>query len=229
MKRYIIANWKSHKTNETGKLWLDAFVQGYKGGLQTEIIVAPPMVSLDYVANQIHLSGKKNITVAAQDVSPFPLGSYTGAVAADLLKPFAKYVIIGHSERKRYFHETEQDIANKLAESIDSGIIPIICIESVHFFARLVHLVDLQDNVFIVAYTPVDALNFSIPESPEKVSEAVAEIDQIFPGCAIVYGGAVTPENSAKYISTKGLSGLFVGSASLEVESFMKICAQAAG
>jgi triosephosphate isomerase len=226
MKKYVIANWKSHKSNESCGEWLETFTRQYRGRGDTEIIIAPSMVSLDFVSSRVRLSGSQNISVAAQDVSPYPLGSYTGAVAADLLKPFAKYAIVGHSERRRYFHETLQDTVNKIVELTDSSITPVICIESVDLFRRLVNLVELAGDNFIVAYTPVDAVNFAIPESVGKVAEAVVEIDRIFPGCAIVYGGAIIHENAGKYFAVSGLSGLFVGSASLEVDSFLKICAQ---
>lgn len=224
MKKYVIANWKSHKTSDSARQWLDKFIQNYRHSQETEIIVSPSMVSLEPMSEYIEGLGQTYLSVAAQDVSPYPIGSYTGAVAADLLKPSAKYVIIGHSERKRYFHETVQDVANKLSEVVDCGLIPIVCVESVQAISQLTTLVDQEISQLVIAYTPVDALNFAIAESVEMVSEAVTEIEQITPGYPVVYGGAIHQDNARNYFDLENLSGLFVGSASLDVESFVKIC-----
>ncbi len=226
MGKIVIANWKSHKNSDNCRKWLDKFVSVYRQHRETEIIIAPSMVSLESVSNHITQLGIINLGVAAQDVSPYPLGSYTGAVAADLIKPYAKYVIIGHSERRRYFHETIQDVTNKLIESGDSGLIPIVCVESIDVFSRMLSLVDLDSDKLIVAYTPVDALNFAIPESVENISAAARKIAGLLPGHPIVYGGAVHPDNAGQYSEIENLSGLFVGAASLEVESFTSICTQ---
>jgi triosephosphate isomerase len=226
MKKRIIANWKSQKTSEHCRKWLDTFSQMYQPDGDVEIIIAPSMVSLEAVNEHMKKLGLKNMAVAAQDVSPYPLGSYTGAVAADLLKPFAKYVIIGHSERRRYFHETLQDVANKLSEAADSGIVPILCVEKSETLFRLISLVDVAWESVIIAYTPVDELNFAIGEPPERVSKTVLELMGRLPKSSYVYGGAVHRDNAASYIGIQALSGLFVGSESLEVASFAHICRQ---
>lgn len=226
MKKFVIANWKSHKTSDNCRKWLDEFAGVYRENSEVEIIIAPSMVSLESVRSHITQLGMKNIDVAAQDVSPYPLGSYTGAVAADLIKPCAKYVIVGHSERRRYFHESVQDVANKIMESSDSGLVPIVCVESIDIFSRMLSLVDLESDKLIIAYTPVDALNFSIPESCEKVADAAGKITELLPGLPIVYGGAVHPDNAGQYCEVENLAGLFVGAASLEVNSFNNICKQ---
>lgn len=226
MKKFVIANWKSHKTSDNCRKWLNEFAGVYRENSALEVVIAPSMVSLESVRSHITQLGLKNIAVAPQDVSPYPLGSYTGAVAADLVKPWANYVIVGHSERRRYFHETIQDVTNKIMESVDSGLRPIVCVESINVFSRMLSLVDLEADQIIIAYTPVDALNFAIPESSEAVAEAARKIAELLPGYPVVYGGAVHPDNAAKYYQIEELSGLFVGAASLEVDSFNKICKQ---
>jgi triosephosphate isomerase (TIM) len=145
-----------------------------------------------------------------------------------MIRISAAYVIIGHSERDRYFRETGQDVANKIAEAVDSGLVPIVCVEESSFVSRLSTLVDIECEKALVAYTPVDALNFNIAESPEKVTEAVAAIHAKFPLWHIVYGGALGRDNIERYLQLPALAGVFLGSASLEADAFAAICNQAA-
>lgn len=228
MKKYVIGNWKCHKSTADGRSWLDRFAGLYRSHPGVEIIVAPSIISLENVAE--HLQGLQltHVSLAAQDVSPFPKGSYTGAVAADMIRPSAGYVIIGHSERNRYFHETGQDIANKISEAVDSGLIPIVCVEEDSFVPRLSTLVDIECERALVAYTPVDALNFNIAESVEKVAETVGRIRMKFPLWPVVYGGALGDVNVENYLQINELAGVFLGSASLEVDVFATICNRAA-
>ena len=181
MKRYVIGNWKCHKSSDDGRRWLDKFAALYRPHREVQVIVAPSMVSLEAIA--IHLEGLnlENVSLAAQDVSPFPKGSYTGAVAADMVTKMAGYAIIGHSERRRYFHETSQDVLNKVTEAADSGLTPIVCVDSYNTLAQLGGLADIECKQILIAYTPVDVLNFNISESPAKVVEAVEHIRQKFP------------------------------------------------
>ncbi|MGB3209844.1 MAG: triose-phosphate isomerase family protein [Desulforhopalus sp.] len=228
MKRYVIANWKCHKTSEDGRRWFDNFAAVYQPHQAVQVIVSPSIVNLESIANYLEGLKLDNVSLAAQDVSPFPKGSYTGAVAADMIKSMAGYVIIGHSERRRYFHETSQDVVNKVSEAADSGIVPIVCVDSSNALSQLTALADIECDQLLVAYTPVDALNFNIAESPEKVAEAVADIRHKFPPFQVVYGGALIPGNVKKYLQLSSLSGVFIGASSLEPGPFADICSQAA-
>jgi triosephosphate isomerase len=229
MKRYVVGNWKCHKNSAAGCTWLDDFSRQYSPVSSLEVLLAPTFLSLEAMsayARQLQLGG---FSLAAQDVSPFPMGSYTGAIAADLLKKYVKYVIVGHSERRRYFHETEQDLINKVTEAADAGIVPIVCIdEGEAILSKLSPLKDVECDELIIAYTPVDALNFKIPEAPEILSASIEKIHSYFPSWPVIYGGALLPENVERYLSVDGLAGLFVGSASLDAESFAAICRKAA-
>lgn len=220
MKRYLIANWKSYKRFEEARIWLDEFAESYIPVEQLQVVIAPTFLCLEKVGEYIRKLELKNVALAAQDVSPFPKGSYTGAIAADLLKDMADFVIVGHSERKRYFHETNHDIGNKVLETVDAGLVPIVCIDKPYAMSQLTSLNDIDTDNVIIAYGPVDALNFRIPESPEKVREAVEFISRVHPKWPVVYGGALHPDNAAEYIKITGVSGLFAGSASLEAKSF---------
>ncbi len=113
MIRYVIGNWKCHKDRQMARDWFDEFARIYRPVDDVEIIISPTFVCLEGIAEYLRKLGLKNVSLAAQDVSSFPKGAYTGAVAADMIKEMVDYVIIGHSDRRRYFHETSHDVANK--------------------------------------------------------------------------------------------------------------------
>ncbi|SHO46235.1 triose-phosphate isomerase [Desulfopila aestuarii] len=227
-RRLVVGNWKCYKTSGEAKVWFDTFAEKYVPSPDVEIVIAPTLLSLELVARYLEELNLDQVSLAAQDVSPFPVGGYTGAVAADMLKGLVDYVIVGHSERRRYFHETQMDVTNKITEVLDAGLKPIICVDRPYLVSQLSALSDLETGHALVAYCPVDALSFRIPESAGKVGEAVDEIRNVFPHRAIIYGGSILPDNAGEYLALDSLAGVFVGSASLEPESFLDICRQAA-
>lgn len=227
MNRYIIANWKCHKTGVEGRRWLDRFAGLYKPHPEVQVIVAPTLLSLENLAAHVDRMGLKNFALAAQDISPFPRGGYTGAVAADMVAGLAHYVIIGHSERRRYFHETGMDVVNKVTEAADAGLIPIVCVDGTHALAQLDALEDIECQELLVAYTPVKGVTANIPAPPAEVGEAVGHIRQMFSHRPVVYGGGLLPGNVRKYLQIPVLSGVFVGESSLDPDVFADICGQA--
>lgn len=229
MGRYVVGNWKCYKTWEDSKQWLDYFANRYQPHADLRVVIAPSFILLRDVAQYIQQLKLENVFLAAQDVSPFPKGSYTGAVAADMVKGLVDYVIVGHSERRRYFRETSQDIANKVNECVDADLHPIVCVDQPYAMSQLTSLSDIDCEKMIIAYGPVEAMNFRIPEKPERIIETVSFISQIHPNRPVVYGGAIQPDNVDNYSSLDGVSGLFVGEASLDPESFLSICRAVAG
>ncbi|MBV5306682.1 MAG: triosephosphate isomerase [Desulfobulbaceae bacterium] len=228
MNKYLIANWKCNKGIEEAQRWFDAFARVYRPVEGLTIIVAPSFISLLSLSNTLKTLGLENVSLAAQDVSPFPKGSYTGAVDADMVKSFADYVILGHSERRVYFHETKDDIAGKMSEAIDAGLIPIVCMEQPYAAYQALPLNDLDSKEMIVAFGPMDETTARTPEPPIKAAETARSLSKILHGRPVVYGGSLGPENVKNYLQIPELAGLFIGQASLDVESFLNIYEQMA-
>ncbi len=224
MKTYIVGNWKSYKSKEQGLEWLQLFASLYRPADSVEVVVAPPFPYLDCLKERLGEYELSGVFLAAQDVSPFPRGGYTGAVAADMLAPVADYVIVGHAERKRYFHETSQDVQNKVTEAVDSGITPILCLEDPADLAHFGFLGDIDSPNLLLAYTPATPLLHRTPEPVEMVGAAVRQIRKTFPNRPVLYGGALNQGNAKDYLAILDCCGLFLGEASLSAEQFAAIC-----
>ncbi len=224
MTRYIVANWKSHKTVEEGKTWLEKFLQLYQPDWQVEVIIAPSYVHLVPLYQMLQQKNFPALSLAVQDVSPFPLGAYDGAVAAAMVREMVDYAIIGHSERRRYFHETELEIANKASEAAAAGIKPILCIDHSYAHSQMAALNEADMEYMLIGYGPVEAIGVTISQPMEKARREVAEIREIFPEKPVLYGGSINAENAGSYMELEGIAGLMAGSASLEPGEFAQIC-----
>ena len=225
--KYIIANWKSNKTREEIEHWVDRFEQLLKAqpvGEQVAAIIAPPFPSLMFVSNRLlDRELHAQTFLAVQDISPFPAGSYTGAVSARNLDGFnVKYAIVGHSERRRYFHETHQEIANKVSQCLENGITPILCIDEEYVFDQAGAMTKDQLGKCIVAYEPLSAIGTGQNEPIDHVIEVRDRIKKVFgENVPILYGGSVTEENFQEYLDM--CDGLLIGGASLDAVKFSKL------
>lgn len=221
--KYLIGNWKSHKTSREGRAWLDTFSNNYRPSDAVKIVVAPSFVALENLAEYCQSLVLPGFSLACQDLSPYPRGSYTGAVAADLLTGLASYAILGHSERRSYFHETVQEIINKAGEAVEAGLVPILCLESTAGIRQYWPVAELDCKDLIVAYTPKAALKSRVAERPAVVAQAFAEIRQLFAKNPLIYGGAMDAANLISYLEIKELGGIFVGGASLDPVEFARL------
>ena len=224
MTKYVVANWKSHKTIAEAEKWLATFSGLYLPEPSVEVILAPSFVHLAPLAQLLRANNPTRLTLAVQDLSPFPLGAYTGAVAAEMVRDMVGYAIVGHAERRRYFHETNQEIANKVSEAAAARIKPILCVDHPYARAQLAALNETDIGELLIGYGPVEAIGIAVAQAPEKAASAIREIQAIMPDNPILYGGSVSAANASIYMKLEGVQGLMVSTASLEAAEFARIC-----
>ena len=216
-KIFIVANWKSNKTVSEATDWLQK-VSSIKqqATSNTEIIICPPFTLLHlFLTTKYQLP--TTFKLGAQDVSPFPDGAYTGEVSARMLKDLGvTYVMIGHSERRKYFNENDQVLANKVREALDNNLIPIFCVQG--------KTTPVPDGVNIILYEPLTAIGTGEADSPQDANEVAKVLKEISGReTMILYGGSVTPENVVDFCRQEFIEGVGVGGASLDPLKFIQI------
>lgn len=229
-KTFIVANWKSNKTQSEAKDWLSA-MSGLKDQnlSNKEVIVCPSFVHLPAMKTYIK-EQKLPIKLGTQDISPFSEGAYTGQVAASQVAEFVTHSIVGHSERRKYFNQTNKDVINEVNLLLENKLMPILCIsDMVQMDYYLAHgkviLNNAKDIIFV--YEPPSAISSGgayHPESPEDANKNAAEIsNKIGKPVITLYGGSVNPDNIASLLSQKNIDGGLVGKASLDPVEFLQI------
>jgi triosephosphate isomerase len=223
----LAANWKMFK----GPRETRAFCEAFRPPEGVEAVLCPPYVSLQTALESDH-------TVFAQNVHWAPEGAYTGEVSAPMLRELGvRGAIVGHSERRQYFGETDETVARRTVAALENGLGVIACVgesleERESGQMELVIRVQVEaiaDAVggdyqqLFVAYEPVWAIGTGRTASPEQAQEAHAFIKSLI-DVPVLYGGSVKPENAAELLSQSDVDGALVGGASLEVESFTAIC-----
>jgi triosephosphate isomerase len=227
MSKLIIANWKSHKNTARVQEWWQEFQSSTLGvnWSETEVIIAPPFSLLPKLAEVIQASNEP-VALAVQDLSPFPPGSYTGAVSAENVTEFGvAYAIVGHSERRRYFHETHADVANKVERALEAKITPILCVDRDYAEAQAAALNPEFVSQCIVAYEPLEAIGSGNNQPASEVEPIVAQLKTLFAGSPIIYGGSVSAGNVAEY--TAVCDGVLVGTKALKAQDFTALIAAA--
>lgn len=218
--RYLVGNWKSNKTLDESLQWF-AEMTAVNIPHETEVVICPPYPYLSSLKSQI---SNDTIKLGVQDISPFPYGAYTGAVAVEMIKEWAHYVILGHSERRKYFHETHQEVANKVDRCLEVGVTPIVCVDEDYVEAQLAAINETSMAKIIVAYEPISAIGSGIPDTPDHaVQVALAIKDKAGVDVPVLYGGSVKPENIQSFLSHAEISGALVGGASLEAETWREL------
>jgi triosephosphate isomerase len=238
---FVAANWKMHKTVHDAVAFVKEFRSLVKDVHDVEIVVAPPFTALHSVAEAAHAS---NIGVAGQNIYWEREGAYTGAISAGMVKEAgAEYVIVGHSERRRLFGDTDETANRRLLAAIAAQLTAIFCIgetlderEGGETLAVLDRQIKVgldglsadQIAALVVAYEPVWAIGTGRNATPVEAAEAHAHIRtrlrQWFGGtaadqCHIIYGGSVKPDNIRELTSIIDVDGALVGGASLDVRS----------
>lgn len=221
-KKIYLANWKSHKTVAESYTFLESIKDKLRSANldNKEIIIAPSFTALQVCKDAISKFSLP-IRLSAQNISSFAEGAYTGEVNAKQIKEFADYVIIGHSERKRYFHESEGDVESKIKEAKDGGLIVVQCIQDKNS--------QIHNQADIIAYEPPNAIStFGVgeAENPEQIKHVFSEIKDTAKNRPLLYGGSVDSKNVGAYAQMESCSGFLIGGASLSVDPFIDLLSQ---
>lgn len=220
--KLLIGNWKSNQHIKEVSNWFEEFSKTYKAKDSIEVVLAVPFVFLMEAAELIKKYSLV-MSLAAEDVSPYEQGSYTGAINASMLSGLVKYSVVGHSERREYFKETNQDVARKVERLLEEKITPVVCVDEPYMGEQLGLLSNEQLEKIVVAYEPLSAIGTGNPANPDDVSQVVKRIKQIAPEAPIIYGGSTNAENTQEYAGVENVSGLLPGGSSLKPVEFSKM------
>jgi triosephosphate isomerase (TIM) len=224
----IAGNWKMYKgPAETAEFCLGLREQELDG---VELVVCPPFVSL---AVAVQLLAGTEIAVAAQNVHWEDEGAYTGEVSPRMLRELGVYgAIVGHSERRQYFGDTDETVSKRVHAALEAGLFVIACIgetaeererdETEDVLRRQLSVLEPDDNL-VLAYEPVWAIGTGKTATPDIAQEAHAFVKSQL-DLPVLYGGSVKPDNAAELLAQPDVDGALVGGASLELESFTAIC-----
>jgi triosephosphate isomerase len=250
-RRVIAGNWKMFKTQLETEVFFGDFVNLVKGITQCDIVVAPPYTAIH---TAVGAAKGSQIAIGAQDVSWEKEGAFTGEVSGKMLVDAGcRYVIIGHSERRQYFGETDETVARKTKAALAAGLAPIVCIGETlehretgahehichsQFMAGPGSLTAEEFSRILIAYEPVWAIGTGKTATPEVAAEAhrfirACAAEKYSPEQAsklrILYGGSVKPENIQGLLAQEELDGALVGGASLDPKAFADIVRDCAG
>lgn len=241
----VVGNWKMHGSTAS----VAGLVEGIKAGAgelpaSVDVAVCPPAV---FISQTAELLTDTAVNWGAQTLCEFEQGAYTGEVSADMLRDLGcRYVIIGHSERRSLFHESDSQIAAKLQAALQQQLTPILCVgeslqqreagEALSWIeSQLKAIVDevgiAAFGQSVVAYEPIWAIGTGKTASPEQAQEVHGHIRQVMSGfdqqvaegLRILYGGSVKPSNAAELFANQDIDGALVGGASLKAEDFLAI------
>jgi len=224
----LVANLKANLTWGEISSWIDKI--GPKSNtFKGTVILCPSSPFLKSAAKKIKESSF-NIKLGPQDISKFQTGAYTGETAASQIKDFCQFCIVGHSERRKYFTESDLDVSKKLTRLLEAQISPILCISDPNqlqaYFSSNASLKEKSQEIIFV-YEPPDAISGGgayKPESPRTASENAAKFqDLVGQNSIIIYGGSVNPQNVKSFLDKENIHGALVGQASLDPESFGQI------
>jgi len=245
-KKIVAGNWKMNKLVAEGVTLvqeLNSFMAGYK--TNAKVVIGVPFT---HISQCVDIVDEDNVFISAQNCSEYDSGAYTGEVSVQMIKSLGlKYVIVGHSERREFFGDTDELVGIKAIKCLENGISPIVCCgetleerESGNHFnvikrQLLKAFIGVQrSSIFdvVIAYEPIWAIGTGQTASPEQAQEIHAYIREVIgemysveiaSEISILYGGSVKPNNAAELFSQNDIDGGLVGGASLKFEDFMQI------
>ncbi|NEQ69298.1 MAG: triose-phosphate isomerase [Symploca sp. SIO1B1] len=237
MRKIVIAgNWKMFKTQEESSEFLQGFLpQLEKTPEGRGVVLCAPFTSLDLMSKNLHNS---RVQLGAQNIHWEDSGAYTGEIAGAMLKEInVRYVIVGHSERRQYFGETDETVNKRLLAAQRHGLIPILCVgetkeqrdanetESVIINQLKKDLVDVNQEQLVIAYEPIWAIGTGDTCEASDANQVIGMIRSQLKvaDVPIQYGGSVKPKNIDEIMAQPEIDGALVGGASLEPDSFARI------
>lgn len=248
-KPFIAGNWKLHKTISEAVELTKKINQDAGKEKDAEMVVIPPFTALSEVKKVL---SESQVLMGAQDVFWKESGAYTGEISPTMLKEAGcDFVVVGHSERRQYFGDTDEKVNKKIIAALDAGLSPILCVgeeleerENNQTFDKIKKQITQglenlnQDQIknVIIAYEPIWAIGTGRTASPEQAEEVhgfirnqLAEmVGKEDSSCAIIlYGGSVKPKNAFSLIKEKNINGALIGGASLKADSFVDIIREA--
>jgi len=247
-KKIIIGNWKMNLGVHEASLYLHKLAHEVKAHRNVEVVLAPTMLALQTLSLQIN---HRQFKLAAQDFYWRDHGAYTGEVSATQLRGIVSYGLVGHSERRHVFHETDKDTRAKVQAAIRNGIRPVLCVgetagertsgetkDVIHdqLLGGLANVTSEELSEVIIAYEPVWAIGTGNNALPTDVVEAIvsirSQLKHLYGAKAanevqVLYGGSVTADSAADYLALHEVDGLLVGGASLDAHAFMTIIEKA--
>lgn len=247
-KKLIVGNWKMNLNMHEASLFVHKLAGSVPIHRDVEVVLAPTLLSIQSLSLQIN---RRQFKLAVQNLYWRDSGAFTGEVSATQLRGVADYAIIGHSERRHVFHESDKDTRNKVQAAIRNHIKPILCIgetaseraygetnDVLHdqLVGGLANVTSEELEDITIAYEPVWAIGTGNNALPEDVKKAVkvirSQIKHLYGDAAskkirVLYGGSVKAESAADYLATEGVDGLLVGGASLDSHVFGEIVKKA--
>lgn len=221
---WIIANWKSNKTIAEALDWISQVGSHVPKQDNLKVVICPIFSSLSEIKKAITVSNFP-LLVGAQDLSPFGVGAYTGEEPVGLLKGLIDLAILGHSERRKNFGETDEMIAKKVNQALENKIIPLLCVQDEN--------TPVPVGCNLVAYEPVWAISTGLTntpgagrvDTPEEANKVASFFKQKYgTDLEVIYGGSVDSSNVHGFIVQENINGVLVGNASLDAQEFVKIC-----
>ena len=240
----VVANWKMNKTTSEAVDYLSKLKEKENLFSGVEVVICPSFVVLEKAKSLLEGSV---IQLGAQNIYQEEQGAFTGEVSAAMIAPYCSYVILGHSERRKYFHETYLDVEQKIILALNHGIKPIICVGEdleernnnqtaevvrTQLTQSLESLSGEQIKNIVIAYEPIWAIGTGLADQPEETNLVCHEIRQLLTELfnketseevRILYGGSITQDNISSFIQMPEIDGALIGGTSLNVEAFIKI------
>ncbi len=217
--KYIIGNWKSHKTSPEIQAWAQSWKQlKVPSSDQLWVVLCAPLIGLPVLHELL-----PKLSLGAQVLSPYGDGAYTGAVSARMVKEYASFALLGHVERRKYFGETDQVVAQQVLQALDNEIVPIVAVSDANWAQQLSQFDRQQLLKILVMYEPPEAISTNGSAGAadiQKVKTAITQITAEFDVKGVLYGGSVSPENVATYMQEDVIAGVVPGAASLDPSSF---------